>query len=349
MAAENDRGVRDRTFAEEIATLKRSPLFSLSLGSKEHFHSNFLSWIGTVYPQQTGRLLARFLQHQSGDCSLAAEPDREKQNIDVWFKFKNGDELILENKVKSIATKGQLEDYTDEQLARRGGQKNFLLLSLTRPHFVKGDAFPIGNTTWHFLDYAGLAALMSNLIGTISESYHREILRDYVQFSMILDRIGKCADINFEVDTFSFNRGRIVELLKSVRMDDVYLKQKFAIIAEELAQRLEEGFPDKIKRDNWKSAKKRRNDTAGTILVNPDMTRAQGVVDMKCVIRPGLCRGVQIQENKYKKLVEGTHAKHIAERLKSDGLWFDFPPSFNPKTTYPLHGNGFNHYGKEFY
>lgn len=166
---------------------------------------------------------------------------------------------------------------------------------------------------------------------------------------MSLHRIGECADINFEQDTFSFNHGGIVDQLTSVRVADFYLKKKFAIIAEELATRLEQKFPGTIRRNDWNSVRKYRNDQAGTIFVNSGMTRAQGLVEMMHVIEPGLCLGVQIQENRYKKFVVGKHAENIATQLKSKGLWFVFPASFDPKTTFPLRGHDFNCYNDEFY
>ena len=87
---------------EEIDRLIASPSFCLSLGSREHFQSDILYWLGRTYPGETGRKFACFLGDRSGDCCLDGPPQREKQNIDLWFRFRNGSELIVENKVKAI-------------------------------------------------------------------------------------------------------------------------------------------------------------------------------------------------------------------------------------------------------
>ena len=74
---------------KEINQLRASPLFCLSLGSKELFHSNFLYWLGGIYPREMGLNLAPFLKDQSGERCFDGWPQREKQNIDLQFNFRN--------------------------------------------------------------------------------------------------------------------------------------------------------------------------------------------------------------------------------------------------------------------
>ena len=107
---------------EQIDQLRASASFCLSLGSKELFHSDFLYWLGGTYPEEMGVIFAPFLKDQSGDCSLAEWPQREKQNIDLQFKFRNGAELVVENKVKSIPSEDQLARYTENQLRQTGAR-----------------------------------------------------------------------------------------------------------------------------------------------------------------------------------------------------------------------------------
>jgi hypothetical protein len=347
----------EKEIAEDaIDKLKGSALFCLSLGSKELFHSNFLYWLGGIYPKEVGMLFAQFISDQSGDCSLGKTPEREKENIDLRFNFKNGAELIIENKVKSIPYEEQLARYAEEQLRTGGpGKKDFLLISLTRPSFVSGDTFRIRDTTWHFLDYAGLSNLLSKLVDKISDHYHREILNDYVRFAAVLDNISGIADIYFEKDVFDFNNSRIVEQLRGIRIADYYLKKKFALIAEELRRRLADPsvkiFSGSVRWEDWNVERRGRNAAIGTIFVNYGMTRAQGLVEMMYVVKKSLCLGVQIQANSYRKFVVGSYSKSVAEKLKKNDLWFNFParlgsnlPEYPKKTE-----KEFNCYNGEFY
>jgi hypothetical protein len=40
------------SFRNHVQRLKKSPLFNLSLASKELFHSNFLAWLCEAYPNR---------------------------------------------------------------------------------------------------------------------------------------------------------------------------------------------------------------------------------------------------------------------------------------------------------
>ena len=108
-------------------TLKNSPMFQLSLASKELFHSNFLAWVGSL-PFDKGKehpfreLMFKLgaihaLDDSWGETWYVA---REYMNFDlcVLSKMPSVDEglnpqilLVLENKVKSIPYKEQLDKY----------------------------------------------------------------------------------------------------------------------------------------------------------------------------------------------------------------------------------------------
>ena len=68
--------------------LKKSPIFNLSLGSKELFHSNFIDWLAKNYPQESAKIFARFIKNQSGDISIV-KTYRELDHTDVHFFFTN--------------------------------------------------------------------------------------------------------------------------------------------------------------------------------------------------------------------------------------------------------------------
>src|ERR1700676_1892052 len=112
----------------EVDILRSSPLFQLSLGSKELFHSNFLAWLFETYPQESGRALSRFLKKDEGSAVMLPVL-REQKNRDLTINFKNGQQLVIENKVKSLPYIEQLELYSEGATE----DQNFLLLSLMPP------------------------------------------------------------------------------------------------------------------------------------------------------------------------------------------------------------------------
>ena len=72
---------------DTIEKLKKSPLFNLSLSSKELFHSNFLYWVGHNYPSEFGGLFSKYLNEKPED-SCIKEIFRERENIDLCKVFR---------------------------------------------------------------------------------------------------------------------------------------------------------------------------------------------------------------------------------------------------------------------
>jgi len=122
-----------------VSGLKQSPLFQLSLASKELFHSNFLAWLCEAYSDRAGCLFATFLPRPPLTCE-GLTVCRESHNIDLLLTYPGGAQLVIENKVKSLPAKQQLEEYAAAFPEKE--QIGFLLLSLTRPAFL-----PLNETT----------------------------------------------------------------------------------------------------------------------------------------------------------------------------------------------------------
>ena len=117
------------TIEQSLDVLKNSVTFNMSLGSKELFHSNFLYWLS-----QTNKIffldIMRDLAGHSNDPFWWEESNfevkREYHNFDLCICVKYGNNnkranrqdkilmpvLILENKMKSLTNKEQLEKYT---------------------------------------------------------------------------------------------------------------------------------------------------------------------------------------------------------------------------------------------
>lgn len=119
-------------YTTAIEYLKTSPMFNLSLSSKELFHSNFLYWIWKLDPNTFKSLMARLLNISTDDLKWGDEWEvvREYNSFDLCVKYcdkeSNNEEtgarkidygdvlLVIENKVKSIPYKGQLHKYVNK-------------------------------------------------------------------------------------------------------------------------------------------------------------------------------------------------------------------------------------------
>lgn len=170
-----------------IKELKSSTMFYMSLGSKELFHSNFLHWLSIIDMDY----FLKVIRSLSGVTNSFWWEDPKKYKIDVRREDKNFDlsiwvldnckdkknekeekwipVLVLENKMKSLPYREQLEKYVDKafNIWKTGDNKvnvkseidvlkknpnsnwntnygiTFILLSLLKPTNIKELANPI--------------------------------------------------------------------------------------------------------------------------------------------------------------------------------------------------------------
>ncbi len=341
--------------------LKQSPLFHLSLASKELFHSNFLAWLCQAYPAYAGRFFATFLSRTPAICE-GLRVLREWHNIDLLLKYPGGEDLVIENKVKSLPVKGQLEEYA---AAIRGKeQTSFLLLSLNRPAFLPVNEAAIrlpDGTVWQYLTYRELAGKLLDLLPHIAatNSYHGQLLQDYVDFITHLDALSTHFAIDWsdeQGDFFGVHSD--IERLKSIRVHDLIDKMRYAQLEQRVGDALcNDGFP--VLHEKLRDG---HTGQAGQVLVGAGMTRGVGLFDLKYFVmnkdRLGnpVILGVQVQGRQFRLVVEvwdKSRAREIAKALwqQSGGskLWFDFgllPEGASEE--YPQNGE-FNQYSGVFF
>lgn len=92
----------------EIAEkLKANPIYALSLGSRELFHTNFLAWLFENYPETVSLITGI-------ETETISTIEREKHNLDLLVKGSTrGDKIaiVIEFKVKDAPRSSQLERY----------------------------------------------------------------------------------------------------------------------------------------------------------------------------------------------------------------------------------------------
>ena len=95
----------NKAYEDAIEYLKTSPMFNLSLSSKELFHSNFLYWLSTIDKNKSifKGLVTSLGADISGWNDNTWEVKREFKNLDVCVIDKEGKILlVVENKVKAF-------------------------------------------------------------------------------------------------------------------------------------------------------------------------------------------------------------------------------------------------------
>ncbi len=339
-----------------ISELKHSPLFNLSLSSKELFHSNLLAWLCELYPNHVGRAFASFLKTPP-QVYEGLKVYRERHNIDLTLEYSHGEQLIIENKVKSLPRLEQLEAYAEAGFDKTS--TSFLLLSLTPPLFADLHTATISlndGTVWHYLDYQNLANLLLSVQPAIAEisAYHGHILNDYIAFISQLHMLCDLFAINWEDPNSDFFSTRHdIYRLTAIRLHDLIDKLRYAQLDRQVrAQLIKQGFSF-VEGDWWYGQ-------ADQVLVGSGMTRGTGFFDFKYylfdkeLIGSPIMLGIQLQGNAFRivfELNDKGKALNIAEQLlhphNQKKLWFDFSDVPGDSIEYPKKGN-FNQYSGTF-
>lgn len=309
--------------------LKNLPIFWMSLSSKELFHSNFISWILESYPKEMGSFFCQMLKLES--VFIITKLKREKFNVDISFYL--GDTIILiENKVKSIAYEEQLTEYNE---LYKNQKKEFILLSLKKP--------TIDIKNWKYLDYMDLLNQLEYLISNEDfNSYHKNLINDYVKFMRILSNeilplinIEKIQISNlYKKET---KENKLLEELTELRMHDFFLKGLFEDAAKFLKEKLTIENNLKITSKNiFKCTEK------NIFSVTFGMSRAQGILDIKYKINSDFIIGIQIQGLQYRQFIESKNESYIKNKfneLLENKKWFSFSNQLkrnNNLEIYPL-------------
>jgi len=236
----------------QLEILESNPIFKMSLGSKELFHSNFLEFLWDIDHAKFVEMINEILVSKNNtkiinfqnDSSFLYTFDREKENFDVCIhhkientKYKSGwtkeyYDLIIENKVKSIPRKDQLDSYYDKATLKAQDKKDpiFLLLSLV-------DEFPCKNeldkNRWIVANYNDLCNAIRQVY---SNSKHSNYIKDYCNFIEIMSCLQKEMVTDFENQ--EYYNGDQLKKYKALRIHDLYIKLRGSLFLTKLKEEL---------------------------------------------------------------------------------------------------------------
>ena len=171
--------------------LTASPIFNLSLGSKELFHSNFWAWLFETPDGNSvsgSEYIKVFFPQFPYQKSTEYEVRREYLNMDVMIEPRptadNADSqqaYVIENKIKSIPREAQLKEYQDK-LGKKGYKDTELLLtSILAPTFdLPGD--------WKTKQLPEIGRQLRTLASRES-GYRKDLIHDYSDYIEALSQL----------------------------------------------------------------------------------------------------------------------------------------------------------------
>ena len=95
--------------------LKKSMIYQMSLGSKELFHSNVWGWLIENDKNFINVFIPTFeIDNYNKGCNIWAKREEKNRDILIRLEDNNGNKqhIVIENKIKTLPTIHQLEEYT---------------------------------------------------------------------------------------------------------------------------------------------------------------------------------------------------------------------------------------------
>jgi len=249
-----------------LVELRNDPIFAMSRGSSELFHSNFLAWVLIALQRDA---LPMFMNVLDIDVELPmpCKVRREWHSFDLAVEIGNTDLVIVENKFKSLPRVGQLRQYAEKAEAVADGRSlHLVLLSPSKPQWIEEN-----DLSWTHLSYDALLSLLKELSSHENQMFEQELLMRYcATVRRLLDLRESCSTNS----TPEFFPGPPYGLLYEYRVHDLVLKCRFdelALLVEELlGDRLYLGIPKHFWKPGFDSK---------SVLVSTDFTNGTALVD----------------------------------------------------------------------
>lgn len=242
--------------------LKQSPIFAMSLSSKELFHSNFWAWLF----ERNVEYIKIFFEDFEFDENVQkyngyVEREQKNRDITVWksVKLNNKREpvfdkaYIIENKFKSLPDEEQLKRYQSDieyskdkngNIKIENGEpvknKEFcegVITGIIKPKFMERQQDSL--TNWKFLSYEDIGnAIIETAERIEQEGFEKKIIVEYGNIiKMLYDLLMKALKDNGEkwnADNRECNE---------IRVGDIYSK----LVALQLANYLENNLKNNPK------------------------------------------------------------------------------------------------------
>lgn len=210
-----------------IKDLSNNVMFSLSLTSKELFHSNLWAWLGRKYPKMfTEIFLDEKVELDENSIIL-----REYNNFDLYVETKNSIS-VFENKCKSMPNKSQLMEY-DKKLAKIKEEKEkeikTKLISYFEPigtYVWADDNTPSRIHDWSIITYNELCEKFNDLYEKnekIIKNNDKIIIEEYIKCLELLNNLQNSIELNDETTIDEYysllDNNKIKELSRKINFE----------------------------------------------------------------------------------------------------------------------------------
>lgn len=212
-----------------MADLEKSPIYAMSLGSKELFHSNFWAWLMSRYPD--------FVKTFFPELDITGlRIEREKNHRDITIHTKQNDDIyIIENKIKSLPYVEQLAKYQIEAGKKfKGG----VIAAIENPNFDENDYKVKVDKKEYSIhvkrDGSDIYILHITDSNGNSLSNDNSLKWRFVSYNKIIEGIKKLSvspEHSGVIDEYSKVTQKIIEIIK-YKLDDV--GNKFLLKCDEL-------------------------------------------------------------------------------------------------------------------
>ena len=288
-------------------------MFRLSLGSKELFHSNFLAFLWDQNPQAFLKLLKDLCPNSINVNELSRKEltlDREKENFDICIHHKEGKkeiyDIIIENKVKSIPYKEQLEDYENKVKQHQDNNTTtYILLTLA-------DNFPNANNIkgWTIVSYETLAEKLELKMNIFSSSNQQiqKYIEDYIYFIKQLTPL-KDKILEDLKNNGPYHQQEDINTFHKYKLSDLYIKLRGAYFIGLIKDKLESTYKKNgVDVEYFTSSKfeERRRDGSGKktmIWLHYGMNRGKSTITV--------CINPAKSVNLYELQIEGDQYRHM--------------------------------------
>ncbi len=210
-------------FVSNVEKLERSPIYAMSLGSKELFHSNF--WTFLMEHKDYRHFLYSLFPEL--DPSEDIQIEREYKNRDIVI-IQKGKEFVIENKIKSYPDLEQLIKYRDKNPNMVSG----IITGINPPPFALPDK-------WKYVSYANIAEFLRDV--NTDDKYLLSIVSEYCE---VLDSINCLMNLSLEETKGQLSYStKSIDMLREIRLLDVYRKLKaddFALECKDLESKMNE-------------------------------------------------------------------------------------------------------------
>lgn len=223
-----------------ISRIKKSPLFPMSLGSMELFHSNVWRWLMEENKKYIKVFFENFTTISDND---KIEIKREYKHTDICIEY-NKKNYIIENKIKSILSEEQLKNYSDIFKSFENGKYVFPFQT---------EAIKISSEKlekWEPLYYDHILNNISKITEEIKKSEEMPcetilIIKEYVKMTQDLITLMKqCIEETYKNMFIVYHKDdEIYKNLEELRIHDIVRKINCELLKNKLNKRLEqEGF-----------------------------------------------------------------------------------------------------------